>query len=225
MTNIMKIRHKLWVPALVMLAFTVPSCDLEIAEDDSLLLENESAVFEGVEAAGALDNMYNNLRSQTEPENGVYALTEVTTDELVVPTRGTDWGDNGVWRTLHTHTWTSTHPYVLGVWNDKNGAVLRATEIIHPLSEATPEQIAEAKFLRAYNMWIVMDFWGQVPFREATDAVTVIPAVMTRTEAYDLIVQDLTDAIAGLQDCLPAIPRRPTRAGRSRQQPGFYWPR
>lgn len=200
----MKIIHKLWVPVLVMLAFTVPSCNLEIVEDDSLLLEDESSVFEGVEPAGALDNMYNNVRSQSESEGNLYALTEVTTDELVVPTRGTDWGDNGVWRTLHTHTWTSTHPHILTVWNDKNGAVLRATEIIHPLSEASPAQVAEAKFLRAYNMWIVMDFWGQVPFREATDAVTVIPDVMTRTEAYDLIVQDLTDAIAGLPASNPA---------------------
>jgi starch-binding outer membrane protein, SusD/RagB family len=210
MTNIMKIRHKLWVPVLITLAFTVPSCDLEIAESDSLLLEDETSVFEGVEAAGSLNNMYDNLRGQTEDQGGLYALTEVTTDELLVPTRGTDWGDNGVWRTLHTHTWTSTHPYVLGVWNDKNGAVLRATEVIHPLSQASAAQVAEAKFLRAYNMWIVMDFWGQVPFREATDPVTDIPDVLTRGEAYDLIVQDLTDAIAGL----PAS--NPTASNKSR---------
>jgi starch-binding outer membrane protein, SusD/RagB family len=207
----MKIRHKLWMPALLTLAFMVPSCDLEIAEDDSLILEDESTVFQGVESVtGTIDNIYNNISGQSGDQGGLYALTEVTTDELLVPTRGTDWGDNGVWRTLHTHTWSSTHPYVVGVWNDKNSAVLRATEVIHPLSAATAAQVAEAKFLRAYNMWIVMDFWGQVPFREATDAVTEIPDVKTRTEAYDMIVQDLNDAIAGL----PAS--NPTASNKSR---------
>src|SRR5688500_18760788 len=102
----MKLKHKLWVPVFAMLAIIAPSCDLEIAEDDSLLVEDESTVFDGVEdVASSLDNMYNNLRGQTENQGGLYALTEVTTDELLVPTRGTDWGDNGVWRTLHTHTW------------------------------------------------------------------------------------------------------------------------
>jgi starch-binding outer membrane protein, SusD/RagB family len=195
----MKIRHKLWVPGLLTLALMVPSCNLEIAEDDSLILADEGSVFGGVtDVPGTLDQMYGNMTGQTGDQGGLYALTEVTTDELLVPTRGTDWGDNGVWRTLHTHTWSSTHPYVLGVWNDKNGAVLRATEVIDPLTTATAAQVAEAKFLRAYNMWIVMDFWGQVPFREATAGVNEIPSVMTRAEAYEMVVQDLTDAIAGL---------------------------
>jgi hypothetical protein len=137
-------------------------------------------------------------------------MTEVTTDELLVPTRGTDWGDNGVWRTLHVHTWDANHGHVLQVWNDKNGGVLRCTEVIDPLSNANAAQIASAKFARAYNMWIVLDFWGQVPFRNPTDGPDVIPDVLTAAEAYDMIVSDLEDAI----DDLPAS--NPTAADKSR---------
>ena len=196
----MKIRYRLWAPAAMLtLAFMLPSCDLTIKETDSVLIDEGGAVFTGVEdKVGALNEIYNRMRGQTENQGGLYALTEVTTDELLVPTRGTDWGDNGVWRTLHTHTWSSTHPDILGVWNDKNNNVLRATEIIHPASNASAAQVAEAKFLRAYNMWIVMDFWGQVPFREPEQAATETPSVMTRAEAYDMIIQDLTDAITNL---------------------------
>jgi len=199
MINNIKITNKLWVPALTLMLMVPFSCSLDIDETDSLITEGASDVFNGVEnPAGSLDAIYNNISGQSGDQGGLYAMTEVTTDELVVPTRGTDWGDNGVWRTLHAHTWGSTHSFVLNVWNDKNSAVLRASEVIHPLSNATADQIAHAKFTRAYNMWIVMDFYGQVPFREPTDGPDVIPDVMTRAEAYDFIIQDLTDAIAGL---------------------------
>lgn len=189
--------NKVWAAALSLMMLA-PACSLDIEETDQLL-RPDATVFAGVEDPESyLNNIYNAIRDQSGDQANLYALTEVTTDELMVPTRGTDWGDNGVWRTLHQHTWSPTHQYVLQVWNDKNQGVLRSTELIHPLSAATAEQVAHAKFTRAYNMWIVMDFWGQVPFREATQPVQELPTVMTRAEAYDFIVQDLTDAIAGL---------------------------
>ena len=193
----------IWATALTV-SMLVPSCSLDIDETDQLM-RPDATVFAGVEDVDSyLANIYNSISGQTGDQANLYALTEVTTDELMVPTRGTDWGDNGVWRTLHQHTWTPTHSHILQVWNDKNQAVLRSTEIIDPLSAASDEQIAQAKFTRAYNMWIVMDFWGQVPFREATQAVQEIPVVMTRAEAFDFIVQDLTDAIVDLPDSDPS---------------------
>jgi len=80
----------------------------------------------------------------------------------------------------------------------ENPIVLRATEIIDPLSAANAEQLAQAKFMRAYCMWIIMDAYGQVPFRNPADGPEVIPTVMTRQEAYTMIVDDLTDAIEDL---------------------------
>jgi len=203
MVNINKMEKRRIIP-VVILGLVMASCSLNIDETDSLITEGASDVFNGVESAsGSIDNLYNNISGQAGAQDNLYALQEVTTDEQMVVTRGTDWGDNGIWRTLHQHTMSSTHLYVNTVWNDKNGAVLRATEVIDPLSKATPEQVAHAKFVRAYNMWLVMDFWGQVPFRNPTDGPEVTPDVLTRAEAYDLIVQDLTDAIAGLPASVP----------------------
>lgn len=205
-----RMTNKIWASALALLVL-MPSCDLDIEESDSFITQGESAIFNGVEDVdGYLTNIYNSISGQAGDQANLYALTEVTTDELVVPTRGTDWGDNGVWRTLHQHTWSSTHPQILQVWNDKLTGVLRSTEVIDPLSNASAEQLAHAKFTRAYNMWIAMDFWGQVPFREATEAVDVLPRILSREEAYEMIVQDLTDAIAGL----PAS--NPTAANKQR---------
>ncbi|MBT1703481.1 RagB/SusD family nutrient uptake outer membrane protein [Chryseosolibacter indicus] len=211
----MKIKGRLNIQALV-LGLMMFSCSLDIDETDSLITEGNSDVFNGVENVNAaIDNLYNNLSagnpSQMNTQEELYALSEVTTDELIVPTRGTDWGDNGVWRTLHTHTWAPTHNFINQVWNNKNGAVLRATEIIDPLSNASAEQIAQAKFMRAYNMWVIMDCFGQVPFRNATDGPDVIPEVMSRQQAYDFVVKDLEEAIAALPASQPQSPTK-TRA-------------
>ncbi len=40
--------------------------------------------------------------------NGWWFCQEVPSDELVFPTRHTDWDDGGKWRVLHQHTWTNT---------------------------------------------------------------------------------------------------------------------
>lgn len=188
----------LWASALGLM-FLVPSCSLDIEGTDSFITEGSSDIFNGITNPGAyLDGIYNDISGQAGDQANLYALTEVTTDELLVPTRGTDWGDNGVWRTLHTHTWAPTHEYVLNVWDNKNSGVLKSSEIIDDLTNATAEEKAHARFTRAYNMWIVMDFYGQVPFREPSADVSEVPQVMSRTEAYDFIVDDLTQAIAGL---------------------------
>jgi hypothetical protein len=204
-----KITNKLWASALAVMLLA-PSCSLELEETDSLFTRGGSAIFNGSEnPGGTLDAIYNNITGQAGDQANLYALTEVTTDELMVPTRGTDWGDNGVWRTLHAHTWGSTHNYVLTVWNDKNSNVLRASEILDPLTKtASDEQKAQARFVRAYNMWIVMDFYGQVPFRNPSDGPAIIPTVMSREEAYNMIVDDLTNAIAGLPDSDPTAPKK-----------------
>jgi starch-binding outer membrane protein, SusD/RagB family len=209
-----KTKYRLFVPVLITV-FLMSSCSLDITETDSLKTKGASAVFNGVESpAGSLTNIYNGITGQAENQENLYSLTEVSTDELLVPTRGTDWGDNGIWRTVHVHTFGPTHNHVISVWNDKNAAVLRCTEVIDPLSKATPAQVAEAKFARAYNMWIVMDFWGQVPFRNPKDGPDVTPSVLTRKEAYDLVVKDLTEAIVDLPASNPtaATKTRPVKA-------------
>ena len=181
-------------------ALLVVSCtDLEIEETDSIFPPEDNAGFTGVtDPASSLDQLYNDLYGGLADQANYFALQEVTTDEQLVPTRGTDWGDNGIWRTLHAHTWTPTHQYILNTWNQFNESVFRATEIIDPRSSASAEVVAGAKFIRAYRAWAVMDMWGVLPFREVDEGPDINPRVLSRTEALDFVLADLDDAIAGL---------------------------
>ncbi len=184
-------------------ALGISSCtDLELEGTDSIISETGNGGFTGVSnVATAIDNIYNRMNNIGE-QNRVYALWTVSTDELLIPTRGTDWGDNGVWRVLHNHTWNAGHEDVLRAWNDWNQNAFLANEIIDARSNPSTEQAAEAKFLRAFSTWILLDLYGKVPFRAPDEGPEVNPRVLSRVEALDLVISDLNDAITGL----PSVP-------------------
>lgn len=169
--------------------------DLVTKEEDSLVVINTGGGTNS-SATDLLVASYKALGALTD-QAGVYSLFEHTTDELIPPTRGVDWSDNGVWRSLYTHTWDPSHSYVLSAWNTLNQNVYR-TALILEAADATAQQKAEAKFLRAFNMWFVLDLWGQVPFRLTSEGSDVNPKVMTRSEAFDFVEKDLTEALVDL---------------------------
>ncbi|QED37283.1 RagB/SusD family nutrient uptake outer membrane protein [Antarcticibacterium arcticum] len=180
------------------LSFTACT-NLELEETDSIFREDAGGGFSGVsDVPSALVGSYDQIRGQLDTQENLYALQEVTSDEMLVPTRGTDWGDNGLWRTLHQHTWDPNHQFILNTWNAYNRNVFNLSEIIAPESNANAQQLAEAKFLRAFSMFWVMDLFGQVPFREVDEGASVDPRVLTRSEAFDFVMKDLTEALPDL---------------------------
>ncbi|SHJ29505.1 Starch-binding associating with outer membrane [Arenibacter nanhaiticus] len=185
------------------LTASISCTNLEIEASDSIVSkESTDGGFTGLaDPASSLSDLYNKVGGDFQTQENMYALEQVTTDELLIPTRGTDWGDNGVWRQLHTHTWTSSHLFIKNAWNALNQNVFRATEIIE--SNPSAQVLAEAKFLRAFNMFFVMDLFGSVPFREVDEGPSINPKVLSRTEAYTFIETDLTDAMADLANGSP----------------------
>jgi len=191
--------------ALAVILFTVSCTNLDISQTDSVFSEDSGSTFTGVtNAEASLDGLYNSMYGQIGNQANLFALNEVTTDEFVVPTRGTDWGDNGVWRTLHAHTWAPIHSQVLDTWNALNQTIFNAGLIIDSRSSASAQVVAEAKFLRAYAMFWVTDMYGQVPFRTPDEGPDVNPTVLSRAEAVDFIITDLNDALAGLPTMGPS---------------------
>ncbi|MGD9557104.1 MAG: RagB/SusD family nutrient uptake outer membrane protein [Mangrovibacterium sp.] len=126
-----------------------------------------------------------------------WGLQEVTTDEVIIPTRGTDWYDNGAWIDLHLHTWTPDHIRMKNVWDAFGQNISWCNTAIYyigqyPQSDKTEQYINEARFLRAYYMYLVNDLYGQVPFREADEQdYTVSPEVLSRKEATDFIIAEI----------------------------------
>ncbi len=192
----MNTKRLIWIMVTLFGVGLISSCtDLVTKEKDSRVVVTTGGTTNS-SAVDLLQASYNDLGAFTD-QAGIYSMTEHTTDELIPPTRGVDWSDNGVWRSLYQHTWDPAHSYILSSWNGLNQNAYR-TQLILQASDATPQQKAEAKFLRAFNRWYIMDFWGQMPDRKTTDGVDFKPIVRTRSEAFDLIETDLTEALADL---------------------------
>jgi len=126
---------------------------------------------------------------------GYQAMQEHSTDELMGPTRGTDWDDFGTWRRLHLHTWAGDHNQINDVWNGLNGALFQTTLVAETKSGL---EKAEGQFLRGYFRFLTCDLYGQVQTRPANAAANVIPNVLTRAQAIDEIITEVEAAVAAL---------------------------
>lgn len=176
--------------------FVFASCtDLEYINESSIIPDESSAA--GGDPAELLASTYGQLREFAN-ERTIFALSDHSSDELLGPTRGTDWSDNGVFKSIHSHGWAPDHLFIETAWNNLNTGVFRATQAL--ASSPTSEQEAQLKVLRAFYMFHIVDFWGIQPFREADEGVDVDPRVLSAAEAVDLMVSDLESAI----DNLPA---------------------
>jgi len=129
-------------------------------------------------------------------QDQLFSLEENSTDESLVPTRGGDWDDNGVWRVIHAHTWTADHGQVLAVFNSLNKLNFDATNVLG--FSPTPSQAAQAKVLRAFALFYLQDLYGQYPIRNPGDNLLLAPTVRTGEEAIDSIINDITTAIPNL---------------------------
>jgi len=198
----MKKRYSKIILSGLVWSFAMSSCtDLVVKEKDSIIIQSTGGGFTAGNPTELLNALYNGLGFYIGP-GGLYSLGEHTTGEMIPPTRGVDWGDNGVWRTLHAHTWDATHPQILNAWNTLNSNSYRCEQLL--ASNPSPVQTAEAKAMRALYMHHVMDLWGQVPRRTVDQGVETLPNVLTRSEAFDFIVKDLEEALPNLPTVSPA---------------------
>jgi len=131
---------------------------------------------------------------------GFWSLQEYTSDEVVVPTRGTDWYDAGVPMAMHQHTWGSNTRDINNGWSFAYGGVTKCNTVldnIHNImgddestySDAAKSGIAETKILRAFYHLLAMDVYGNVHIDDGVRETKQY----TRKEVFEWIEQELLD--------------------------------
>ncbi|MEO6963747.1 MAG: RagB/SusD family nutrient uptake outer membrane protein [Puia sp.] len=146
-----------------------------------------------------LKTAYNDVGGPYSDIGGdVSPLEDVSGDEQVVPTRATDWDDNGEWRGLHQHNWPvdDGDQKFINNWNDLNKINFDATNVL--TFNPTVEQAAEARFLRALSLYQLLDLFGQFPFRNPGDNLLNAPKVYRGDSAVQFIISELTEILPQL---------------------------
>lgn len=136
----------------------------------------------------------------------LFNCQELPTEEAVV-----SWNDQTI-KDFHYMRWTSSDPFLRGIYARP---IYNITLINEYLRESTDDKLAsrgitgaeavdiknsaaEARFLRAYNYWVMMDLFGKSTFiTEADLPGTALPREISRSELFDYIESELK-AIDGL---------------------------
>lgn len=133
-------------------------------------------------------------------DNGWYDLNCMSSDEQVVPHRNTgDWQLEFAW--LYQREWLPSNYIIRNTWNWLYRSVFLANLSIEQLTAANADlsKIAEAKVLRAFFYYLLLDDFGNVPFfTENNLPVDQIPQ-KPRAEIFDFVVSELVNNV----DLLP----------------------
>ena len=134
-----------------------------------------------------------------------WQLNEVTTDEAII-----GWADGNL-PSLNNHTWGANNEFIYAMFSRGMYQVSLCNEFLRQTSDdklnsrnvtaATRAQIvnfrAEARFLRAFSYWNLMDMFGNIPFVTENDAVGYsLPPQKDRAFMFNYIVSEL-NAIDG----------------------------
>ena len=144
---------------------------------------------------------------------GWYNLSEITTDELIVPTRGQDWYDNGRWLEIHRQQWSPNSGSALddmnGTWNTLFSGVAKANLMIEVIEKSggtnKDQAIAELRTLRAWYYYMLMDFFGRVPLVTTTELAA--KENVERDSLFRFVEAELKAATPNLPVSWPAASR------------------
>lgn len=159
------------------------------------------------EVIGGLASVYAQLRTT---DDQYWNTSEVSSDEMIVPTRGQDWYDNGSWLDLHRQTFTPNSPGTLdnlnGAWVNMFQGVARANVVLNGIANTNFASKAtvtsELRVLRAWYYFLLMDMFGGVPI--ATDPSIEARPQASRDSVFRFIENELKAARADLPTTWPS---------------------
>ncbi|MFT3920487.1 RagB/SusD family nutrient uptake outer membrane protein [Cloacibacterium sp.] len=176
---------------------------------------------ENADPESALSAAYGQLGDGTFVDHGnVFALQEYSTDEALLPTRGSDWGDGGKWRAMHEFTWDASNDVVKTTWNNLNLGITKSLTAIGSVEKSNIANktlfLAEAKGLLAYYTYTTLDLFGQAPYRDPSNVNAPIEVRKADT-SIDALITEVENIIPDLAD----IKSQNTHAGRFTKQAAY----
>jgi len=196
---------KINIYILLTLVLFTTSCKKFLVEDPKGLITNSNFYQTDADAIAAVNGVYQAMR--IDVGNGIppIYMVEIISDDGALA--GTAVGER---LELENVVYNSQHSYPKQVWTNAYKAIDRANNVLLYVYDSTkikPVTIkrvrAEAKFLRAFNYFRLVQLYGDVPLMlEPADLTknNLLPARTATIDVYKKIIEDLKEAENNLDD-------------------------
>lgn len=155
--------------------------------------------------------LYNYIGGNTDGQGlqgtcrGVYDLQTFGSDEAMLPTRGIDWYDGGIWQDMYKHSWNAGHELLGNSWNYLYKVITLCNNSLEKLDEHKElagdnldSWQAEVRALRAIFYWYLIDLFGDVPLVLSTTVSMNDVQSSDRAAVFDFIVRELESTLNAL---------------------------
>lgn len=195
--------NRFFVLSVLALSLSLASCLDENPKDQI----PESEIYDSANNlyVNAVASLYNYIGAHEEGEGlqgtcrGVYDYNTLTTDEAIIPIRGGDWYDGGLWKNMYDHTWTATDTDLYNVWKYLYKVIVLSTKSLETIEQHASllteqqrrEYEAEVRAVRAMFYYYAMDMFGRIPIIESSTQKTADIKQSNRSDVFAYIVNEL----------------------------------
>ncbi|MEQ9286618.1 MAG: RagB/SusD family nutrient uptake outer membrane protein [Cyclobacteriaceae bacterium] len=122
-----------------------------------------------------------------------FTLQEATTEEAIV-----SWDDQTI-KNFHWHTWSPNDPFNEAVYSRLFFSVALTNEFIRNVGNSVASEsdknlfAAEARFLRAFAYWVLVDMYGNVPIMDENASLSDLPVQNSRAEVFAFVESELKE--------------------------------
>ena len=191
--------------AAALVAMMTTSCLSEDPRDQ--LYEDDIYNNAGNIYINAVAVLYNYIGGSADSEGlqgtcrGVYDYNTLTTDEAMIPIRGGDWYDGGLWENMYQHKWSPNDLPLYNTWKYLYKVVVLANKSLYIIDKysyhLTEEQRAtyeaEVRAVRALFYYYIMDMYGRVPIVTSYEQPQDEVVQSERSEVFRFIVDELQE--------------------------------
>ena len=200
---------------LLLAALSMTSC-LDEHPKDQL---DEDAIYGSASDIyiNAVASLYNYIGGANESEGiqgtcrGIYDYNTLTTDEAMIPIRGGDWYDGGLWNAMYQHRWSADDQSLYDTWKYIYKVIVLANKSLDIISNKSgllsagqqQEYRAEVRAIRALFYYYVMDMFGRVPLTLSGDEQlysSLFQGQNNRSSIFHFVFQELQQVLPYLPD-------------------------
>lgn len=198
-------KHRFFALSVLALSLSLTSCLDETPKDQI----PETEIYDSANSlyVNAVASLYNYIGAHEEGDGlqgtcrGIYDYNTLTTDEAIIPIRGGNWYDGGLWENMYNHTWTATDTDLYNVWKYLYKVIVLSTKSLETIEKhkalLTEQQrvdyAAEVRAVRAMYYYYAMDMFGRIPILQSSTQKTADIRQSNRSDVFWYVVKELQD--------------------------------